>query len=62
VVPGTTGAATIAYGGYRLIYIEIRPDQECVMVVRGEPATGGHNPGSNHPGDDDDIHHTGGNI
>jgi hypothetical protein len=38
LVPGTMGAATIAYGGYRLIYVEMRPDQECVMIIRGEPA------------------------
>jgi hypothetical protein len=31
-------AATIAYGGYRSIYIEMRSDQECMMIVRGELA------------------------
>ena len=49
-MPGTTGAATIIYGGYRLIYIEMRPDQECVMVVRGEPVTEITIPGMTFPG------------
>jgi len=39
VVPGTTGVATIVHGGYKLIYIEMRPDQECIMIIRGEPVT-----------------------
>lgn len=50
VVPGTTGVATIAYGGYRLIYVEMRPDQECVMIVRGEPVTEVTIPGVTMPG------------
>jgi hypothetical protein len=39
VVPGTMGIAAIAHGGYRLVYIEVKPDQECVMVIRGESVT-----------------------
>jgi hypothetical protein len=50
VVPGTTGVATIAHGGYRLIYIEMRPDQECIMIVRGEPVTEVTIPGATIPG------------
>lgn len=49
-MPGMTGAATMIYGGYRLIYIEIRPDQECVMVVRGEPVREITIPGMTFPG------------
>jgi len=49
VVPGTTGVATIVHGGYRFIYVEMRPDQECVMVVRGEPVTEVTIPGATVP-------------
>ncbi len=49
-VPGTTGAATIIYGGYRLIYVEMKPNKECVMVVRGEPVTEITIPGMTIPG------------
>ena len=48
--PGTTGAATLVHGGYKLIYIEKRPDQECVIVVEGEPKTIMTIPGVSFPG------------
>ena len=35
--PGTTKTITIVHGGYRVIYIEKRPNQECVLVVEGTP-------------------------
>ncbi len=50
VVPGTTGVTTIVHGGYRLIYIEMRPDQECIMIIRGEPVTEITIPGTTIPG------------
>jgi len=48
--PGTTGAATVVQGGYKFIYVEMRPDQECVVVVEGEPKTVVTIPGVSFPG------------
>ena len=48
--PGTTGAATVVQGGYQFIYVEMRPDQECVVVVEGEPKTVVTIPGVSFPG------------
>ena len=48
--PGTTGAATLVRGGYKFIYIEKSPDQECVIVVEGQPKTVVTIPGVSFPG------------
>ena len=48
--PGTTGVLTVIHGGYRVIHIEMRPDQECVIVVEGKPATAVTIPGTTFPG------------
>ncbi|MCD6420925.1 MAG: hypothetical protein J7L17_00755 [Thaumarchaeota archaeon] len=48
--PGTTGAATVVQGGYKLVYVEMRPDQECVVAVEGEPKTVVTIPGVSFPG------------
>jgi len=48
--PGTTGVVTVIHGGYRVIHIEIRPDQECVIVVEGEPVSVVTIPGVSFPG------------
>jgi len=37
--PGTTLIETLVKGGYRIIYAEARPDQECVLVVEATPVT-----------------------
>lgn len=34
---GTTETKTIILGAYRLVHVEIRPDQECVLIIKGEP-------------------------
>jgi len=36
---GTTEVKTIIQGGYRMVNVEVRPDQECVIVIRGAPQT-----------------------
>jgi len=36
---GTTLIETLVKGGYRIIYAEARPDQECVLVVEATPVT-----------------------
>lgn len=48
--PGTTGVMTIVQGGYRLIHIEKRPDQECVIVIEAEPKSVVTIPGASFPG------------
>ena len=48
--PGTTGVVTVIHGGYRVIHIEMRPDQECVIVVKGEPVSVVTIPGASFPG------------
>ena len=48
--PGTTGVVTVIHGGYRVIHIEMRPDQECVIVVEGEPVSVVTIPGVSFPG------------
>jgi len=48
--PGTTGVLTVVHGGYRVIHIEMRPDQECVIVVEGEPVSVVTIPGVSFPG------------
>ncbi len=48
--PGTTGIATVVHGGYKVVYIEKRPNQECVMVIEGEPRTVITVPGASFPG------------
>jgi len=48
--PGTTGVTTIVQGGYRVIHIEKRPDQECVIVIEGEPKSVVTIPGASFPG------------
>lgn len=48
--PGTTGVATIVQGGYRVVHIEKRPDQECVIVIEGEPRSVVTIPGASFPG------------
>ena len=48
--PGTTGVVTVIHGGYRVIHIEMRPDQECVIVVEGEPVSVVTIPGASFPG------------
>jgi len=48
--PGTTGVVTVIHGGYRVVHIEIRPDQECVIVVEGEPVSVVTIPGVSFPG------------
>ena len=50
VKPGTTSVATIVHGGYRIVRIEMRPDQECVIVVEGEPRSVITVPGASFPG------------
>ena len=47
---GTTGVVTVIHGGYRVIHIEMRPDQECVIVVEGEPVSVVTIPGASFPG------------
>lgn len=37
--PGTTKTATIIHGGYRVIYIEKKPNQECVLMIEATPMT-----------------------
>ena len=44
--PGTTKTVTIVHGGYRVIYIEKRPNQECVLVVKGTPIKAATMPGT----------------
>jgi len=48
--PGTTQVMTVVHGGYRIIHIEMRPDQECVIVVEGEPVSVVTIPGASFPG------------
>ena len=48
--PGTTGVVTVIHGGYRVIHIEMRPNQECVIVVEGEPVSVVTIPGVSFPG------------
>jgi len=48
--PGTTGVITVVHGGYRFVYAEMRPDQECVIVIEGEPKTVMTIPGMSFPG------------
>lgn len=48
--PGTTEIMTVIHGGYRIIHIEMRPDQECVIVVEGEPVSVVTIPGASFPG------------
>ena len=48
--PGTTEVMTVIHGGYRIIHIEMRPDQECVIVVEGEPVSVVTMPGASFPG------------
>jgi len=48
--PGTTGVMTVVHGGYRVIRVEMRPDQECVIVVEGEPVSVVTIPGVSFPG------------
>jgi hypothetical protein len=56
------GIAAIAHGGYRLVYIEVKPDQECVMVVRGESVTEPPIPRATIPGNNYDICYPSSNI
>ena len=37
--PRTTLVETLVKGGYRIIYAEAKPDQECVLVVEASPVT-----------------------
>jgi len=62
VVPGTIGVATIAHGGYKPVYIEMGPDQECVMVIRSEPVTEPPIPRVTIPGNSYDICYPSSNI
>lgn len=48
--PGTTGVVTVVHGGFRIIHIEKRPDQECIIVVEGEPKSVITIPGASFPG------------
>ena len=48
--PGTTGVVTVIHGGYRVVHIEMKPDQECVIVVEGEPVSVVTIPGVSFPG------------
>jgi len=48
--PGTTAVTEIVHGGYRVVYIEMRPNQECVIVVEGEPRSVMTIPGASYPG------------
>ena len=48
--PGTTGVVTVVHGGYRVVHIEMRPDQECIIVVEGEPVSVVTIPGASFPG------------
>jgi len=36
---GTTEVKTIVQGGYRLINVEMKPDQECIIAVEANPVT-----------------------
>ena len=48
--PGTTGVVTVVHGGYKFVYAEMKPDQECVIVVEGEPKAVMTMPGVSFPG------------
>ena len=48
--PGTTGVVTVIHGGYRVVHSEMKPDQECVIVVEGEPVSVVTIPGVSFPG------------
>ncbi|OYT68163.1 MAG: hypothetical protein B6U65_00155 [Candidatus Wolframiiraptor sp. EX4484-121] len=48
--PGTTGVVTVVHGGYRVVHIEMRPNQECIIVVEGEPVSVVTIPGVSFPG------------
>lgn len=48
--PGTTGVMTAIHGGYRIICIEMRPDQECIVIAEGEPVSVITIPGASFPG------------
>lgn len=47
---GTTEVKTIIQGGYRIVHIEMRPDQKCVVVIEGAPQSIMTVPGATVPG------------
>lgn len=47
---GTTETKTVILGAYKVVHAEIRPDQECVVVIKGEPQPVMKIPGTTIPG------------